>query len=141
MNAFGPLANKPLFMCFTAPYGYDAGDDAKTSSVTPAWRTALWHVIALDEWDPNEDQATIEAEFKKTHDIIQPLIKLTPGSGAYQNEADTFETDPIGAYWGQDNYNKLLSIKQKYDPSNVLTCWHCVGWNSADSRYSCYPDA
>ncbi|KAK4503683.1 hypothetical protein PRZ48_004598 [Zasmidium cellare] len=141
MNAFGPLATKPLFMCFTTPYGYDGGDDAKTSSVTPAWRDSLWHIIALDEWDPNEDEATIEAEFKKTHDVIQPLINITPGSGAYQNEADTFETDPIGAYWGQDNYNKLLSIKKKYDPSNVLTCWQCVGWNQADSRYSCYPDA
>lgn len=54
MNAFGPVHEMPPFICLTAPYGYDAGDDAKTSSITPAWRSALWHVIALNECDQNE---------------------------------------------------------------------------------------
>ena len=29
-------------------------------------------------------------------------------------------------YWG-DNYNTLLSIKQKYDPNSLFWCRHCVG--------------
>ena len=29
-------------------------------------------------------------------------------------------------YWGA-NYDKLLSIKNKYDPDVVFYCYHCVG--------------
>lgn len=29
-------------------------------------------------------------------------------------------------YWGH-NYDKLLAIKQKYDPNQVFYCYHCVG--------------
>jgi hypothetical protein len=32
-------------------------------------------------------------------------------------------------YWGGlDNYNKLLAVKQKYDPNNTFTCYHCIGY-------------
>ncbi len=33
------------------------------------------------------------------------------------------------AEWGGlDNYNKLLAVKQKYDPNNTFTCYHCIGY-------------
>jgi hypothetical protein len=28
---------------------------------------------------------------------------------------------------GEANYQKLLQIKQKYDPDGMFTCHHCVG--------------
>ncbi len=31
-------------------------------------------------------------------------------------------------YWGS-NYERLLQIKQKYDPSNVFQCYNCVGFD------------
>ena len=34
---------------------------------------------------------------------------MTPGAGAYFNEADTFEEDWQEQFWGTDNYNALLS--------------------------------
>ena len=29
-------------------------------------------------------------------------------------------------FWG-DNYNRLLKIKNKYDPNGLFYCHHCVG--------------
>ena len=37
--------------------------------------------------------------------------------------------DWTSRYWGTlDNYNRLLAVKQKYDPQNLFTCYHCVGY-------------
>ena len=30
-------------------------------------------------------------------------------------------------YWGEENYQKLLDIKMKWDPTMVFGCHHCVG--------------
>lgn len=79
------------------------------------------------------------AAFRNGHDSITPLRQLLPNSGAYQNEADPFEPDPIESFWGADNYARLLDIKRRIDPQNVLTCYNCVGWDAADPRYGCYP--
>ena len=38
-------------------------------------------------------------------------------------------------YWGGlDNYNKLLSVKNKYDPENFFTCYHCIGYVKYNSE-------
>ena len=35
-------------------------------------------------------------------------------------------------YWGNiNNYNSLLSVKRKYDPKNIFTCYHCIGYEAA----------
>lgn len=95
-------------------------------------------------WDPDDPTATLAGSpteaFRKAHEAIEPLRQLAPDSGAYQNEADPFEPDPIQAFWGQDNYDRLLSIKSQVDPDNLMTCYKCVGWNPSDERYKCYPD-
>ena len=30
-------------------------------------------------------------------------------------------------YWGEENYQSLLSIKMKWDPTMVFGCRHCIG--------------
>ena len=30
-------------------------------------------------------------------------------------------------YWGEKNYQRLLEIKMKWDPTMVFGCHHCVG--------------
>ena len=78
---------------------------------------------------------------------LEPLKKLTPNSGAYINEVCgsslsmspsqlshandctqgfLFEKEWQKTFWG-DNYERLLKIKKKVDPKNVLVCFPCVG--------------
>ncbi|KAH3830359.1 hypothetical protein DPMN_103601 [Dreissena polymorpha] len=48
------------------------------------------------------------------------------GRGMYVNEA--WKDNP---YWREDfwgsNYDRLLSVKLRFDPKNFFTCHHCVG--------------
>ncbi|KAJ6137572.1 hypothetical protein N7471_004058 [Penicillium samsonianum] len=65
------------------------------------------------------------------------IKKITPGSGVYNNEANPFTTNWRQIWWG-DNYSRLLSIKRKYDPRGLLTCWKCVGWEESQAASSSF---
>ena len=110
------------------------------SSVTPAWRHATWHVISTTVWDPtNVTAGDVEQRFKAVRESLKQLRDLTPEGGAYLNEADTFEQDPPTAFWGADNYAKLLDIKKELDPQNLMQVHQGVGWNADSEIFSCYP--
>jgi hypothetical protein len=127
----------------TTPYSYTAltnyGESFSDSSVTPYWRTSTWHVAAGTGFANSASVATIVQSAEVANQAGNILRALAPNSGAYQNEADVFEPDPVDSFWGRTNYNTLLAYKKKIDPGNVLTCWGCIGWKNSDSRYSCYP--
>ncbi|KAK3607172.1 hypothetical protein CHS0354_004436 [Potamilus streckersoni] len=48
------------------------------------------------------------------------------GNGVYMNEAAYDLDNWQDVFWG-NHYNRLLEIKQKWDPTNFFTCHHCVG--------------
>ncbi|KAK5125086.1 hypothetical protein LTR08_005448 [Meristemomyces frigidus] len=130
----------PLQILLTPPSSYP-NNDTVPASITPAWRAATWHVTAGVAFANNADVATIDRAFQAAHDVTWILTALAPNSGAYQNEADTFQDDAPGAFWGAENYHRLLGMKGQMDPTNVLTCWDCIGFDRADARYGCYPAA
>ncbi|KAL3474584.1 hypothetical protein BJX99DRAFT_174699 [Aspergillus californicus] len=143
------IATAPLWICAVAPTIYsrnlpesDQPDGPGASSVTPAWRTGLWHTIMLQPFVGSmaSDAEAVRDTFQAAHDIMKPLREYTPNGGAYLNEADAFETDPVGSFWGENNYARLLSIKEEIDPTNLLSVWNGIGWNREDERFSCYPD-
>lgn len=138
----------PFYILMVTPADYtlpstDLPGGPGYASVTPAWRDSLWHVVMPALWDPSDPTASgagsVSQAFTDVHVAVNPLRSLAPNSGAYQNEADLFETDAPKSFWGLDNYNRLLSIKKQVDPTNLFTCWNCIGWVSTDARYSCYP--
>ncbi|KAJ7202683.1 FAD-binding domain-containing protein [Mycena haematopus] len=109
-----------------------------STSVTPAWRTALWHLTGGVSWAYNSSVAEIQAALGTTHDFAhQELTALAPDSGAYMNEVDVYESNYEYTYWGP-NYERLLSIKAKHDPDGLLDCWRCVSWKGA-ADFPCYP--
>ncbi|KAK7685064.1 hypothetical protein QCA50_011901 [Cerrena zonata] len=125
-----------LFLFAVAPFFFK---DDGTSSLNPAWRSAIWHIIATDPWNFDTTKSEYEAIYSKLHQSSQLLHKLVPNGGTYLNEADLFEQDFEASFWGS-NYPRLVAIKKKYDPNHLLDCWKCVGWRGQrDSRYKCYP--
>ena len=54
------------------------------------------------------------------------LRQVAPDMGAYINEADPNEPNFQQAFWGE-NYPRLLEIKRRVDPNDVLWCKPCVG--------------
>ena len=52
----------------------------------------------------------------------------TMGEGVYPNESEFDLEEWKKNNWGsEENYERLLSVKQRYDPANLLNCYHCVG--------------
>lgn len=54
------------------------------------------------------------------------LAELTPGGGAYLNEADRNQADWQDVFYG-DNYAKLKAIKKIYDPCSTFYALTGVG--------------
>ncbi|KAF2733568.1 hypothetical protein EJ04DRAFT_553251 [Polyplosphaeria fusca] len=112
-------------------------DNSKTG-VNPMWRDAMWEVIMGGIWTSNLAPA-VRTQIQNTISAsIQPLKAITPGGGCYLNEGDWTEENWQQTFFGS-NYNRLLEVKKKYDPTGLFNCWKCVGWTGYDDpMYSCY---
>ncbi|KAF7360418.1 FAD-binding domain-containing protein [Mycena venus] len=122
-----------LTLIATTPYNVP---DTGATSVTEAWRTAIWHAVAEGGWDASVPIADEKAAYTGISQAVDFLRAITPDA-AYQNEADIHEPNHEVSFWGT-HYARLLQIKKKYDPDNVLSCWHCVGYDPSSPRFSCY---
>lgn len=130
-----------VMICLVAPDPAIRDDDG---AVTPSWRDATWQVTSVARWDwasvvAGGNASYVAGAFKATHDAMEELRAMTPGGGAYFNEADIFEPDPIGAFWGRSNYERLLKVKKEVDPKNVMQVYQGVGWDRSADLFTCYP--
>jgi hypothetical protein len=75
-----------------------------------------------------------------TQTILYGEDLMGSNGGAYLNEANPFIPGWKDAYWGGKN-DKLLEVKNKYDPDRLLRCWRCVSFieenNAQLERFSC----
>jgi FAD/FMN-containing dehydrogenase len=129
----------PFQILVTTPNNYPTTAENDTSALHPAWRDAVWSMVINVPFSNSASADDIRTAFQVTTSATDVLRKLNPVGGAYLNEADTFEPDPVNTYWGSANYERLLKIKKEIDPGNILTCWDAIGWDPTDERYSCYP--
>ncbi|KAF9267089.1 FAD binding domain protein [Marasmius fiardii PR-910] len=114
--------------------------DHPENAVLPAWREAQALLIPTIGFDPAAPFEQI-AEAQRTIDtLFMPSLKeITPGSGSYMNEADPDDPDFKQAFYGT-NYDKLLSIKDKWDPDQILYGAIAVGgdrWHQEDDGRLC----
>jgi FAD/FMN-containing dehydrogenase len=63
------------------------------------------------------------AAFRRAMDEIQ---RVAPNGGAYVSESDFFQADWQRAFWGE-HYDRLLSVKQRYDPRGLFFVHHGPG--------------
>lgn len=91
-----------------------------SNAVLPAWRSALTHCIVERPWDWSVPRVEMLAQHRELTDVIVPaLMAATPGSGTYANEADFTQPEWQREFYGE-NYQKLVQIKNKYDPDGVF---------------------
>lgn len=120
------LSSGQLALYLTTPYSYQVPNTQQgLTSVTPAWRGAVWHAYVVSYWNWEDGTDAAKNAYIKSNSAISPFRALTPGGGAYQNEADVYEPNAQDSFWGSSNYAQLLAVKQKYDPDGLLDCWHC----------------
>ena len=96
------------------------------TSVTPAWRDAVWHVAFGGTCNLNCTIDETLAVFYAINDWTGMLRAAFPNSGAYWSESDYNEPEWQQSFWGNTNYLRLQQIKQVYDPKGIFECHHCV---------------
>lgn len=118
-----------------APFG-GGGDN----SVLPAWRDAIVSATLEVPFSFTDPWSDVFEEQDLITDVLQPIIEqATPGMGTYINEGDFRQPDWKETFYGS-NYEKLLSIKQKWDPESLFFCKLAVGsdaWTVANDGRMC----
>ncbi|KAH8175246.1 FAD binding domain-containing protein [Sarocladium implicatum] len=109
------------------------------NAVLPAWRSAYIQLQLTTPWsnDPSKRVDMVAAQHRMTDEFNPQLARLTPGGGAYMNEADFREPNWKETWFG-DNYERLATVKRRYDPHGLLYMFKGVGsdaWDvAADGR-------
>lgn len=116
----------------------------KETAVTARWYDSLWSasVGRALSWNSTYEERlstlTDITNITRQMEVLNGQVGSKPGS--YLNEANPFLSDWVESWWGQDNYEKLVTVKNKYDPDRLLKCWKCVGFEESDmdlDRFGC----
>jgi hypothetical protein len=99
---------------------------ADGAAILPAWRTSYMSNIVASGWPPGTPESVKNAVRQDIENKINALKQLAPNTGCYMNEADRLDPYYKNDFYGS-NYNKLLSIKDKYDECQTFYCPTCVG--------------
>lgn len=106
-TATSPCSNIQLYQDITGNIGSPQATD---TALSDGFRTAMYHVV-LGTADP---------------DVVNAFYSLGPNS--YFSESAYTMDGWQERYWGtSDNYARLLAVKNKWDPTGVFGCHHCVG--------------
>ncbi|KAJ7579762.1 FAD-binding domain-containing protein [Mycena floridula] len=129
----GTVAEVDFFQTTPLLYGPNSN-----TSVNPVWRESVWEVLLANVWNFDASVSEIAKSYSDLTAAADILRAMTPDSGGYLNEADVYEPNYQASFWGA-NYDRLLAIKNKYDPDHLLDVWHGVGWlGEQNSKYQCY---
>lgn len=82
--------------------------------------------MSCSPYDPLVFQNNLNAQKNITTVLVPKLDALSPIKGAYLNEADMNQPNFQQVFYG-DNYAKLKSIKNKYDPTSTFFGLTAVG--------------
>jgi len=87
-----------------------------------AWKQGKYPGIAGHE--PVRSEA--QAQYDGVMSASALIHEATPGGGSYSNEGNYFQENWQQEFWGS-NYARLLSVKKRYDPTNLFTVHKGVG--------------
>ncbi len=112
-----------------------------SNAVLPAWRDALIHSYLTTTWNSSASawDDMLRDQQLMTDDWVPQIEAVTPGSGAYMNEADFRQPNFQDVFFGK-NYPALLAIKAKWDPKSFFYATAAVGsevWTVANDGRMC----
>ncbi|KAH6867411.1 hypothetical protein B0T10DRAFT_502405 [Thelonectria olida] len=114
--------------------------NTKTQSVLPAWNKALVHATLTTPWNFTAPWSEmLDLQNLMTEKIMPEIEAVTPGSGAYMNEADFRQPRFQSEFFGS-SYDRLLTIKKKWDKNGFFYARNAVGseqWSVADNGRMC----
>ncbi len=107
---------------------------AKDTAMHPAASDAFALVIVAAGGPPafkgiaghEPDFAKAQRDSAAVSASLAELAKLAPGAPAYALEASYFQKDWQESFWG-DHYERLRTVKKKYDPEGLFFIHHGVG--------------
>lgn len=110
--------------------------EARWGSVNPVWRSTYVHMIATGaDFKAGTDEGPMKQLTLAGDWINQTKESMwqqwAPETGAYANEANPYNRNWKHDFYGT-SYDRLLEIKQKYDPSFSMFVYNGVGtesWN------------
>jgi FAD/FMN-containing dehydrogenase len=129
MVAQVPTAGSMLLFGLQAGKGTASVAKERRGSTLPAWRTAYAHAMSYGAsvnatGDPSQ---SLKAGADWLEATKEPVWReWAPESGSYMNEGNAFTSNWKHDFYGE-NYDRLLEIKHKYDPTGSLFVWSGVG--------------
>ncbi|KAK2601094.1 hypothetical protein N8I77_010566 [Diaporthe amygdali] len=97
------------------------------NAVLPAWRDAIVSASLEVPFSFEAPWDDVFGELDLITDVLQPIIEeATPGMGTYINEGDFRQPSWQKVFYGA-NYDRLLSVKRKWDPEGLFYCGVAVG--------------
>ncbi|CRG84835.1 hypothetical protein PISL3812_02024 [Talaromyces islandicus] len=109
------------------------------NSVNAAWRDAAISLTFGIPFSYTNWTLNLERQQLVTQTLLPRLEELTPGGGAYLNEADPHQPNWQRTFYGA-NYGRLLAIKARYDPDSIFYALTGVGsenWEQRDDGRLC----
>lgn len=127
--------------------------DPESTGLNPAWRNSLAYTVISTIWKDGADSTQIGVARQRFIQDMKTLEGIAPDSGAYSNEvrnlighcffrsypfpqASRYEFDWKKSFFGS-HYDKLLAIKQKYDPHSLFLVYEGVGSDEWDAGLVC----
>lgn len=95
-------------------------------SAHPKWRESVLDAVVATPFDWSKWEKSTEGANLITQSLLPLLERLTPGGGAYLNEADFQQRDWQQTLYG-DHYQLLRQIKTRYDPHGTFYALGAVG--------------
>jgi hypothetical protein len=117
-------------VAFNPAKGVKSADDV---AVNPYFRKVLFSIVLGTELNYTDFASNPTNQDQITNDFLPKFKALTPNGAAYLNEGDFQEADFKTTFYGS-HYNKLLSIKQKYDPNDIFYAKTAVGSDLWEQR-------